>query len=560
MADESFKRIHDRFTRLKSGRGVWDDHFQRLGELMLPKRADFTTTEQDGSRRQGGVVRYDGTPILAARNLASALDGLLKPKTERWFQIKAEDTDLNELDEVKRWLWDTEERMTRAIYNRRARFLQATGEVDLDLVVFGTGVLFTGVNDALDKLLFKSFHLKNTYIERNHTGDVDAIYIRDVKTARQAKQEFGDEVGDPVKEAIAEGKSEKEFEYIWAVVPRTDRDTRFLDNKNFAWSSEWIDVEGEKRASESGFKRFPFQVPTWDNAADEVYGRSPGMVALADSNTVNAQAKTILRAGEKITDPPLLVANDSIVGRVKMFAGGINYFDADAARRLGRVPLEALNTGGNIPIGREMQNDSREQIWQAFFRNVLQLPIDRPQMTATEVLERKEEFIRTIGPVFGRLESDYTGAIIDEVFALMSELKEFKEAPDSIKGRDIRFEYTSPVQRAREQIQAAAAARSAEVLQPYIIADPTVMDNFDGDQISRDVGMASGMPAKWIVATDIRDQKRQARNEQLEQAQQQEQALMAVEAGSKAAQSGLLEQADGLLNQQGPPGSIEAVV
>lgn len=553
MTDTAFKRIHDRFEKLSSSRGVWDDHWQRLGELMLPKRADFTVREAKGSRRQGGIVRYDGTPILAARNLASAIDGLLKPKTERWFAIKAEDPELNDLDEVKLWLEDAEDRMIAALYNRRARFLQATGEVDLDLVVFGTAVLFTGISHTFDKLLFRSFHLKNTYIQRNNEGDVDAIYIRDMKTARQATQEFGSHVGDLVKEAMEKGKGEDEFEFVWAVAPRSDRDARRIDNRNFAWSSEWIDVKGEKRVSESGFKRFPFQVPTWDNAADEIYGRSPGMVALADSNTVNSQARTILRAGEKVTDPPLLVANDSIMGRVKMFAGGINYFDADAARRLGRIPLEALKTGGQIPIGREMQNDTREQIWQAFFRNILQLPIDRPQMTATEVLERKEEFIRTIGPVFGRLESDYTGAIIDEVFAIMAELKSFREAPDILKGKDVRFEYTSPVQRAREQIQAAAAARSAEVLQPYVLADPTVMDNFDGDQISRDVGVASGMPSKWLVPVDVRDRKRQERNQQIAEQQQKEEALMAVDAGSKVAQSGLIEQISDLGQPTGPP-------
>ena len=235
MTDTAFKRIHDRFEKLSSGRGVWDDHWQRLGELMLPKRADFTVREAKGSRRQGGIVRYDGTPILAARNLASAIDGLLKPKTERWFAIKAEDPELNDMDEVKLWLEDSEDRMIAALYNRRARFLQATGEVDLDLVVFGTAVLFTGISHTFDKLLFRSFHLKNTYIQRNNEGDVDAIYIRDMKTARQATQEFGSHVGDLVKEAMEKGKGEDEFEFVWAVAPRSDRDARRIDNRNFAW-------------------------------------------------------------------------------------------------------------------------------------------------------------------------------------------------------------------------------------------------------------------------------------------------------------------------------------
>jgi hypothetical protein len=560
MADHVEQDI-ELYETLKGDRGVWEDHWQRLGELMLPKRADFTVTEEPGSRRQGGTVRYDGTPLLGARNLASAIDGLIKPKSEQWFNVLTEDPLLNETDEVKAWLADTEERMFRAMYSRRARFLQATGEVDLDLVVFGTGVLFTGVNKFLDKLLFKSFHLKNSYIQRNSEGDVDTIFIRQMFSARQAVQEFGRErVSDVIRKALEENEPFKDFEFVWKVSPRDERDPRSLRSDQKPFASKWIEVKEVKEVAASGFQNFPFQVPTWDNAADEDYGRSPGMIALADSNTANSMGRTLLRAAEKVVDPPLMIGHDSVIGRVQQFAGGINYFDMQSAKQLGRIPIEALNTRGNIPVGREMQNDTREQIWQAFFRNILQLPVDRPQMTATEILERKEEFIRTIGPVFGRLESDYTGAIVDSVFDIMAQAGEqnptsalrLAEAPDAIKGAGLRFEYTSPVQQAREQIQAAAAARSAEVLQPYVLADPQLMDNFDGDQISRDVGRASGMPPRWLRPVEIRDQIREGRNAQAEEQKQQQEAMLAVDAGSKAAQSGLLQQGANLLQGEQP--------
>jgi len=276
-------------------------------------------------------------------------------------------------------------------------------------------------------------------------------------------------------------------------------------------------------------------------------------VALSDANTSNAMGKTMLRAAEKVTDPPLVIANDTVLGRVQMFAGGVNYFDLEAARRLGQIPIKALDTGGNLPVGREMQNDTREQIWQAFFRNVLQLPVDRPQMTATEVLERKEEFIRTIGPVFGRLESDYTGAIIDRVFDIMNDLNAFAEPPEELRGKNLRFEYTSPVQRAREQIQAAAAARAAEVLIPYIQADPSVMDNFDGDQISRDVGVASGMPPKWLRPVEAITQIRQTREQQLQQQQELATAGMVADVAAKASQSGLIDKAQELIGNGEEP-------
>lgn len=38
--------------------------------------------------------------------------------------------------------------------------------------------------------------------------------------------------------------------------------------------------------------------------------------------------------------------------------------------------------------------DASDQLWVAFFRNVMRLPTEPPRMTATEILERKAEFVR----------------------------------------------------------------------------------------------------------------------------------------------------------------------
>jgi hypothetical protein len=98
---------------------------------MLPRWADFTVASAAGAKRTNQI--YDSTPMLARRGLSAAIDGLLKPRTSGWFHIKARDEELNDDDEAKAWLEDTEERMRRAIYNRQARFIQRTGEVDDDL-------------------------------------------------------------------------------------------------------------------------------------------------------------------------------------------------------------------------------------------------------------------------------------------------------------------------------------------------------------------------------------------------------------------------------------------
>ncbi len=176
-----------------------------------------------------------------------------------------------------------------------------------------------------------------------------------------------------------------------------------------------------------------------------------------------------------------------------------------------------------------MQNDTRDMVWRAFFRNVLQLPVDGPEMTATEVLERKEEFIRTIGPVFGQLETDYIGAIVERVFEVMQAAGGFPEPPEELVGADVSFEFRSPVQAARRQTEVFGMVRALEIIAPLIEFQPEIRDNFDGDQMARDIPDIFGSPQKWLREQD----QVQAIREQRAQQEALQMSLQAADTGSQ---------------------------
>jgi len=492
------KSILDRHKRLAGNRGQWEALWQELAEVFLPFRANFTTAVPAGAKR---ALNYDSAPMLARRQLASAIDGLLKPETTRWFDIRTGDAAVDELDEVKAWLDDSANRLYRAIYNAKARFIERSQEVDDDLVTFGAGCLFVGEGRTLNRLLFQSFHLKDVYPAENADGDIDTMHIALKRTARQAAQQWGEEnLGEKTREALDGTAKDKDrpFDFLWVVQPREDRDPRRRDNRNLPWASAVIDIASEHLVEETGFHEFPFAFPRWDTASGELFGRSPGMLALADSRTLQAMGKTILVAGQKAADPPLLVPSDGLIGAPRTFPGGITTYDSEVARDLGgRVPIQPMNTGANIPIVREMQQDTREQIFAAYFRPVLRL-FENANMTATEVLERKEEFVRTIGPVFGRLKGDYLAPVVERAFNIMLRAGAFAALPEALDGREIRFQYASPVEQARKQLEAAGVARSFELLAPLAQVQPEIWDNFDGDEIARDTPEIFGAPRKWL--------------------------------------------------------------
>ena len=499
----------DRHKRLIDGRRLWEGYWQELAEVFLPRRADFTRGRVAGEKRT--EKQFDGVPMQAARGLAASLDGLLKPKTQRWFSIRADDDSVDEMEEVRLWLEDAEDRMYAALYDPDARFLQRSNEVDLDLVVFGTGVLFVGERVGSGRLVFRSHHLRDVCVAENADGEVDTVFRRFELSARQAEQRWGREVlGEATREALRDGRLEQTFEFLHVVLPRPDRDRTKRNRKNLPFASVFIDVQSEKIIAEGGYHELPYILPRWDTGTDEIYGRSPAMLALPDANSLNQIGKTLLRAGHKVVDPPLLMPDDGLQSAPRTWPGGITYYDADIlARTGGRPPVSPLTTGANIPLGREMQNDVREQVWSAFFKNVLQLPVDGPQMTATEIIERRAEFMRIIGPTFGRLEADYTGPVVERVFNVMKRAGLFLQPPEILKqAGGIRFEYVSPITKAQQQIEAAALQKTVQDVQAVISAEPSAIQNFDADRIVRDVAEANGLPRRWLKPRDLIDARR----------------------------------------------------
>ena len=167
MAD-SVKEILDRQKRLAGDRGTWEAHWQELAEIMLPRRATFTTEGQPGDKRTQRI--YDAVPMLARRGLTAAIAGILRPKSNPWAKIEPEDKELKDDDEVKAWIDDSQERLFRALYTPEANFIKSTHEVDDDLVTFGSGCLFVGEGRDLNRLLFRSFHLKDCFPAENEEG------------------------------------------------------------------------------------------------------------------------------------------------------------------------------------------------------------------------------------------------------------------------------------------------------------------------------------------------------------------------------------------------------
>lgn len=526
MAEDRFTTIIKRWKYLQGENSYFLQHCEDLAHVLQPRRLGFTSTTQEGERRNDDI--YDGTPMQARRGLANSIGGMLRPQGLPEIKIKTEDEGLNEMEEARVWLNDSELRLRKGFDNPHARFRQASGEVDDDLVTFGAASMFVGESVTRKRLLFQTMHLKDVVVAFDEEGRPEALFHSRQWPVRQVAARFGETKLSEASRKKLEDTPDAKIVVLHVVHPRKEGRPNALMAKNLPFEDLWLEVDAKHELSVGGFHEFPIIFPRWDTSSGETTGRSPGMIALPDSETLQAMGETILIAGQRAADPPLAVPNDGTFDAINTFPSGLSYYDVETAAALrGRSPFFPIESGTNLPIARDMQMDTRSQVWAAFFRNVMNLPVAGPKMTATEVIARKEEFIREMGPIFGRLESDYTAPMVERAFMVMLRANAFLPIPKDLQGQDIRFEYDSPVKRIRQQIEAAAAKMWVEEMLVLGQVKPEAIDLINVDGYARFGADALEVPKQIVNSAEKVEELRAARA-QAEAEQNQMAALSQV--------------------------------
>ena len=94
--------------------------------------------------------------------------------------------------------------------------------------------------------------------------------------------------------------------------------------------------------------------------------------------------------------------------------------------------------------------------------------------------------------------------------------------------------YNSRIALAIKSLENAAFVRTSEMLLPYAQIKPEMLDNFDFDEITRDMARNDGLPARWLMDEEMVAQQRAARAQAQQQAMQAEQMERTASALGKA--------------------------
>lgn len=515
--------VLDHFKRLSRSRGTWESHWQEIAERVLPA---YNNTFQSNAYRTPGEKRtkliFDSTASIALKRFASILDSLLTPRNSTWHRLVPDIPELTKDRSVKLWFEEANRVLFKYRYTAKANFASQNQQNYMCLGAFGTGCIFTDALHGEPGLRYKAIGLGEVYFAENHQGIVDTALRRFKLTARQAEQKWGDLVPAEIRDNAKTANDD--FWFIHCVKPRMDYDPQRMDAKGKPIASYYVSETGMALLEEGGYNTFPYAISRYEQAPGEVYGRGPAMDVLPAVKTLNEEKKTILKQGHRTVDPVLLAHDDGVLSNFSMKPGALNFGGVNAD---GRALIQGLPTG-NIAIGKDLMDDERAVINDAFLVTLFQILVETPQMTATEVMERTREKGILLAPTIGRQQSEYLGPLIEREIDVLVQQNLLPQPPPVLleAGAEYQVEYDSPMSRAQRAEEVAGLMRTVETTLNIVnvMQDPTPLDHFNWDVIIPEVSEIQAVPTRWMRAQQEIAAIRQGRQQQA----QQEQAVNAL--------------------------------
>jgi hypothetical protein len=524
------------FAQLQAWRSTFASHWEEVSELIDPtSRNTFFYGNFNWPGMKKTDRQIDATGMMALGRFQAILDSLLTPRNMFWHGLRSDNPYVQKQRGVKLYFEELSRALFKYRYAPEGNFSAQNQNQYGSLGAYGTAALFI---DQFDGRLtrqrgirYKHVPLGELFLRENHQGLPDG-YCRWFRyTAQQALQAWPDKFPAIMRPAL-DAKSPALFNFIQRVVPRNDRDPQRIDAKGMAWASYYISLEGKCLLEEGGYGGMPMAISRYFQTPGETYGRSPAMMVLPALKTLNAEKTDFLTQGHRAAVPVYLTGDDGLVD-MSMRPGAMNKGGMTADGK----PLVSILPTGNIQVSKEMMDEERSLINDAFLVSLFQILEETPQMTATEVIERTNEKGILLAPTVGRQQDEYLGPMIDREIDLLNRMGLAPPMPGILReaGGEYSVAYSSPLSRAMRAQEAAGFIRTVETVKELvaITGDPSLLDPFDFDVAIPAISEIQAVPTSWMADAAKIAQKRKNRAQQQEQ-QQKLQAMPAQAAMIKA--------------------------
>lgn len=485
------------FTQRQPLLSLW----QEINDNFYPQRADYTSSRSIG--RDFAALLTTSYPIMVREELGSQISTMLRPSSTEWFNMGILRDDKID-NEGKKWMQWATRYMRRAMYDPSTQITRATKEADQDFATVGQCCISIELNRDLNCLLYRCWHLRDVVWGESYYGETIPIYRKWNPPVNELNKVFRGNISEKAKTLLAKEPFSK-WKVRHAIVQAEDYD----NGKKFR--TKYVSIFWEEDTGhileEVGRHDKMYIIPRWQTVSGSQYAYSPSTVAaLPDARLIQAMSLTLLEASEKASDPPLVATQEAIRSDVATYAGGITWVDAEYDERLGEA-LRPMNLDyKGIPMGVQMLDATKKQLSEAFYLNKLTMPQTGPEMTAYEVGQRIQQYIRQALPLFEPMEMEYNGALCKQTFEVMMHAPAgFGPAhliPKSIRGADVNFSFESPLHQAIDKEKVTVFQSTRDLIAQAISLDPSTAGLMDVQISLRDALEGNGTPNSWIRTKD----------------------------------------------------------
>jgi hypothetical protein len=506
---------------LASRRSNWESWWDEIAYRVMPADAQFTTVSAEGEKRTERI--FTGKPIIDNERFAAVMDELLTPRSQVWHALGPEDDDLEDDQSSKEYLERLNKLLISMRYRPRANFASQKNQGYMSLGAFGNSCMY--IDEELGRgPRYRQIHLREVFWAQNHQGQIDTVYRKFELQARQAVQKAKEE-GWQLPPKITQAYEKDPYQKFWflhCARPNAERVNSRRDFRGMPYSSHYIALDDQMMCKVGGYNSWPYAIGRGTIAPNESYGRSPAMTAWGAILTLNEEKKTVLRAGQKEVDPPILLQDDGALEPFNLRSGALNYGSMSSD---GTALAAPFKTGANIPLGFELMSLEQSEIEEAFLVSIFKILAEHPQMTATQVLEITQQKGTLLAPTMGRQQSEDLGPLIEREIDLLARDSRYQwiteDMPETLRerGGGYKIEYRSPLARAMRAQDGVAIMRTIEAVGAAATIDPDSAMVIDVPAAVRELAEINGMPAKLIRDKATTDAMKNQKDMQEQQAQ-----------------------------------------
>lgn len=529
---KAFERVRNIATATLTKRKPWEQQWQNIADVLMPYAVQIVgRRDGDKAARQDQDIINDA-PCRSHEACSAGLMAHITSPSLKWWGLqitnKGAATEDSEIDGEARGYLDAVTDIIASDLQRGGWYATLSLSTYHDMTGLGTAAIF--MDEQRDgAVVFDGVPVGRFAIDTDHLGKVNTWVREWSATADQICERFCKTDGDreklpeKIRDALARQDVTTEFQVLHAVLP-----LKKPTPQGFMFSSTWwlvgdqVDVLGE-----GGFYEFPALVPRWSVRKGDIYGRGPGSKALGNIRMLQHYSRASIGLIDRRLDPAKWSTNAT---PLSYLPGETTHITSRSGEKVEIGDVTNVKAE-DISVAEEKIANLEAAVDQTFFGPLWRTFTDeeRSNITATEILERRQERAMRMGPVLESLNGELLEPAIERRYNMLARRGALPPLPESLRGQEIRVEFIS-VMHQMQQMQLSTNVRSfmADV-QMVAVTHPEVIDKVDGDALVDQIARSSGVKANTLRSKDELAKVRAAKAQQQQQAEQSAHALAFTE-------------------------------